>query len=128
MLVHVHLLEYLLSKQIDGKSTRPIRDLQSFGFDSHAWRKLEKFDLALGDARFGKVVRELIELLQYSDQDAAIVLEAIGDLVRGELGARAYLRAGMFEKSAAANYRKMAEYRYVEETKIHNDLSLLKRD
>ncbi len=41
VLVHVHLLEYLLSKQIDGKSTRPIRDLQSFGFDSHAWRKLE---------------------------------------------------------------------------------------
>ncbi len=71
--------------------------------------KTRKFDLALGDARFGKVVRELIELLQYSDQDAAIVLEAIGDLVRGELGARAYLRAGMFEKSAAANYRKMAD-------------------
>jgi hypothetical protein len=130
-----HLVNYLLSRQTDGTTNLPLgierSKTKAPGFASYI---LETQNIAnSADAKateLSKATKGVLGMMRFGNYDSPILLEALGDLLLGQLypedakrlAARAYLKASYQAKDDATReaYRKLAKDSLFRQT-VHQD-------
>jgi tetratricopeptide (TPR) repeat protein len=138
------LVEYLLDKQKDGKTSLPLDPDARVGSSNFGFAK---YVLQLGDADSKNIDEQIIELddaakgvqgmMRFGDYDSPVLLEALGDLLlsRGypgaakQLASRAYLQASYKSPTPEAKnaYRDLAAHALTMQTKdnlVQNEMTL----
>lgn len=120
------LVQYLVSKQVDGKTKLPLAtanasgEVYPVGFREFVLHGVAA-DLPVREREVSQAVAGILGMMRFGKHDSPILLEVLGDLLYGgegdrsnnqQLAARAYLRASDLaqgQPEVSATYRKRAE-------------------
>jgi tetratricopeptide (TPR) repeat protein len=116
----MRLVEYVLSKQIDGKLTLPMNKINGYGRAGFALYVLSaagiEKDYKKHNAELAKAEKGILGMMRFGNYDSPVLLEALGDILIGKgqakrLACRAYLKASYESKDEAAKkaYRVKAK-------------------